>query len=408
MQPLDSKKRASLVKSITLHGISSALVLAVIFGYIVPAYSEISEKVSGLNELNASYLSLKRDGVDAAGYQLLVSKYANVKKQPGEKTDTAALNKALKKTDTSAEYIDWVKSELSKQSSLDAEIEMNNAIIGGIVPTYSDASQDVKDAFDKNRISLGQLVRFVENDLLKKNNLESFSPIGFGNLTFDSKGNSLVNIGSYKLTLDIKGTNKNLTALVQQIQSSGNLELKNGKLVDPEMKLIAESGSGTSSGQISGSESKLDNLLVSIDTIRFASALDQSDKENRANVTLVLYVRARSYSDFIAIRSILADKIKKLSADITKASEMCADATSGDCKNENIYAATQAIRSIQDSASALSKKVQDALKNSTIRDLNSEFDTLFATYNSYKTLNDLYMKNSAIIENVKKETASSK
>ncbi len=410
MQELDQKKRSALIKSITLNAIASLMISAIIWGYIIPTYDEITTKVEALNTLNAAYIKIKNNGVQAAEYQTLISKYANVTKQPGDTADLALINKALKKSNDSMTYLEWVNTELGKQSNLDTEIDTNNRIIGSIIPTYSDATRDVKDVFDKNRISLGQLVRFVENDLLKKNNLESFSPIGFGNLTFDNKGNSLVNIGSYKLSLDLKGSNRNLTNFINQIQSSGNLSLKDGKLVDTTSRTqsLQWAGTGTINGQLAWNAANVDNLLVTIDTIQFTNTLDQSDKENRATVTLVLYVRARSYSDFLKIRSVLGDKIKDLSAQIETVIAICADGSSAECKNENIYTASQSVRTIQDDAAALNKKIQEAIKNSTIRDLNSEFDTLFSTYNSYKALNEILQKNLTIIETIRKANTPSK
>jgi hypothetical protein len=57
---------------------------------------------------------------------------------------------------------------------------VNNRIIGGIIPTYSEINEDKMDAFTQSQISLGDLSEFVERVLLKKNSLESFSSVGFG------------------------------------------------------------------------------------------------------------------------------------------------------------------------------------------------------------------------------------
>jgi hypothetical protein len=193
-----------------------------------------------------------------------------------------------------------------------------------VIPTYSEVSGDKTDAFAQSQISLGDLSEFVERVLLKKNSLESFSPVGFGSVSFENKTNSLLNIGSYKLPLDIRGKNKNILAFIDAVQKSGVITIKDGKLVESAVTAVGSRNSGN----------RLNNLLVTFDTLTINSSLEDPEKDNSVNAVLVFYVRARSYDDLVAIRTKMSEGIKKLNSDIAATIALCSDASKNECKNE--------------------------------------------------------------------------
>jgi hypothetical protein len=291
---IDSKKQARLVKSIGLNVFVLILLLALVFLYILPAYEEIATKKSELQALNTEFINLKIDGVNTPTYEILVVKYAGIKKTGAlSPEDKDLTDKALKKTGPAEQsYMDWIDAELSKNLQIDDEIKRNERIIGGAIPTYSELNGDKNDTFSESQISLGDLSNFVERVLLKKHSLESFSPIGFGSITFENKANTLLNIGSYKLALDIRGKNKNIINFIDAVQTSGTIGIKDGKLVEPTNSLA---GSGSTGG-------RFDNLLMSFDSLTTLNSFEDPEKDNTLNATLVFFVRARNYNDLVAIR----------------------------------------------------------------------------------------------------------
>lgn len=199
----------------------------------------------------------------------------------------------LKKTNPELSYEDWMNSELEKMSEMTAERERNDKIISGIIPTYSELNFEdslselniENTQFDKNRIVLTDIVSFVENDILKKYNLKSYSSIGFNGLSFEKQSLAAINIGSYKIPLELTGTNKDLADLIDRIQDSGQLAVEDGKLKAPKNPEARD----------------FSNLLVTIDQIAFSESLEDPEKENKLSIGLVFYVRAKSYSDLLKI-----------------------------------------------------------------------------------------------------------
>ena len=392
---IDSKKQGKLIKSIGLNVFVLILLFALILLYIIPTYEEISTKQNNLQTLNNEFLSIKNSGVSVAQYEALIAKYAGIKKTSALSPEDKILTESALKKDAAVEwnYVNWLESELSKKSTIDQEIEVNNRIIGGVIPTYSEINGDKTDAFTQSQISLGDLSEFVERVLLKKNSLESFSPVGFGGVSFDNKTNSVLSIGSYKLPLDVRGKNKNILAFIDAVQTSGAITIKDGKLVEPTIV-------GTGSGTIS---SRFNNLLVTFDSLSINNSLEDPEKDNSMNAVLVFYVRARSYNDLVAIRTKMSEGIKKLNSDIMAIIALCTDASKDECKNEAVIRAIQATKSLKNDAEELDKKMAERLKSTAVTDLGNEFSAIFDILTSYKSLAARVLANTTQIETIRKQ-----
>lgn len=178
---LDPKKKARLIKSIGLNIFVSVLALACILFYILPSYQEISAKQVTLNDAVKNLDNLTKNGVDVAKYESLVAKYAQIRKadKPDPEQQKLVAEALKKPADETEDYLDWVKKELSKKTAISLEIDRNNRIIAGSIPTFSDISKDAGEEFIKSQITLSDLNAYIEQSLLKKHNIESFSPIGF-------------------------------------------------------------------------------------------------------------------------------------------------------------------------------------------------------------------------------------
>ncbi len=226
---------------------------------------------------------------------------------------------------------------------------------------------------------------YIEEDLLKKNGLESFSPVGMSNIVFPQTS-GISHIGSYKIPLDIKGTNLALSNLIDQIQNSGRITIKDGKLVR------TSSTSSPSTNDLSD----LDNLLITIDSASFALPLDRSVVENKVTITLVFYVRGRNLSDYIEYRNRLALKVREIKTGVESAAQECKNPDISLCKNGKVFSAVNAIKNLSDDIKNLDLKMTELSKSSTVNDLSTEFNTLIqlsantstieTAFNSYKTV----------------------
>lgn len=386
MEQLEKRRQKNLIRSIMLNLTGIVIIAIVGVYYVAPAYTEIGEKTNAINAVYTDLQNKKSNGLTAEEYFSLATKYAKIAFSPEDKKNKEDIANVLKKTDNSLSYTEWVKKELSKKGEFDAEVERNDKIIAGIIPTYSELSID-NSIFEKNRITLGDLTSFVENELLKKNNLTSYSTVGFSNLAFEKSPVSATNIGTYKMTLEISGTNRDLMNMIAAIQDSGKLDIQDGKLVAPK-NLDTQAFS---------------NLLISIDQLAFAQSLEKPEKDNKLTANLIFYARAKSYSDLLKIRVSLADSAKALSADVKKYSDFCANITNPSCQNEATLKAVQAIRAIADDVKALDTSLQASLKATTVQDVAGEFDKLVNTTANITSLSATLAKNKTIIDSLKKD-----
>jgi hypothetical protein len=95
---IDAKKQAKLVKSVALNAFILLLLLVLVFFYVMPSYEEISTKQSELQTVNDEYISIKNSGVSVAQYEILIAKYAGIKKTSALSPEDKILTEsALKK-----------------------------------------------------------------------------------------------------------------------------------------------------------------------------------------------------------------------------------------------------------------------------------------------------------------------
>lgn len=383
------------------------IMLGLFLGFTVAdGYGSISQKVDELNNSIESFNAMKSSGIDGRKYQSLNSKLAksSVNRPNDDKIDYNQITEVLKKpANAPADYLDWVKSEMSSISEYDEIIDNNARIIGNILPTFSESAVVDDDVFSKNRITLKSLVRYVEENLLKKYALESYSTVGLANIAFSTSQVGAVNIGSYKLNLEVAGSNNSLFALMDFIQNSGKLPLKDGKLVDNQTQTDT-GGVLPPRSDIVSTDSTLSNLLITIDSAKFDLPPERNDDKNKAQFTLVLYVRGRSYTDFIQIRNELAANVKQLRKDIETNGALCKDGANTLCKNTSAFTAVNAIKALQDDILAIDQKLQDSLKNTTIKNISTEFDNLYNILTTYNAINTNYQKNFSDIAIVKSTT----
>ena len=131
--------------------------------------------------------------------------------------------------------------------------------------------------------------------------------------------------------------------------------------------------------------------------------MEDPDRENSANISLVLYVRARNLSDLVSLRTKLADQLQKLVDQVTIVSDSCSDLSRLECKNEAVIKAVQGVRGFQNDAADLLKKAKDSLKTTPTGDISGEFTQLVRQFNTASILQTQVEAATSVIENVRKQ-----
>ena len=124
-----------------------------------------------------------------------------------------------------------IEKDILRQAKAEKEIQENDSILGNIIPIFANSPVlSTQDDID-NQITLASFISYVEKDILGKYALTSYAPLGISNILFPDKKDTTVNIGSFKISLDFKGKNSNILSLMDALQKSGKLTVRNGKLI---------------------------------------------------------------------------------------------------------------------------------------------------------------------------------
>lgn len=339
--------------------------------YVYPAYEAIGENENALNSEYEKIERIKSNGLTAEEYLALTSKKP---KNAVSAEDKAKITEVLKKpANTTQSYKEWLIEEQGKTKEMNAVAESNARVIGNIIPTFNQGVE-LDGEFKKNNITLATFVKYVEERLLKRFNLESHSPVGFGTLDFGS--GSLTSIASFKLPLDVEGTNSSIISMLDSIQKSGKFLIKDGRLVESG---VPASQSGSSS------LSSLSNLLVTISSASFETPLDStSSSKNKASLELTFYVKGISYSDYLDIRTKLAKGISDLKARIEKGGAFCPKSAS--CTDERVNSASIKIREMFDDITVLNGKISELAKSANVKNLSTDYATLANISSTYQIL----------------------
>ncbi len=233
MEAMDKRKKDRLIKGIVLNALVFTGCIVYVIAYVFPKYDEISATITKINDTAINTSSLKKDGVDRVSFEALLSKLGKKKEVPAIVfSDGEKLSKVLAKPATiQTDYLTWLIEENGKVNVLDKEIQENDVILGNIIPIFANSpTLNTEDDID-NQITLASFISYVEKDILGKYALTSYAPLGISNISFPDKKDTTVNIGSFKISLDFKGKNSNILSLMDALQKSGKLTVRNGKLI---------------------------------------------------------------------------------------------------------------------------------------------------------------------------------
>lgn len=284
--------------------------------------------------------------------------------------------------------------ENAKVTTLDKEIQENDQILGNIIPVFVNTSVSSADEDIENQISLASFISYIEKDILGKYSLTSYAPIGISNITFPDKKDTPVNIGSFKISLDFKGKNSNITALIDALQKSGKLNIRGGKLVpDAITGNIDSKGRGLSN---------LSNLLVTVNNFTLNSIPEVDSVENQGTIDLVFYVEGMNYQKITLLRSILSAKYDGLDKSIKEKASLCTKPGNLLCDETVTANAVAAIKGLSKNLAALKPKFDAFKKGDITIDVNKEMDALAGLKTSLQSIEMTYLKNNSILEKAKK------
>ncbi|MDQ1343840.1 MAG: hypothetical protein QG650_560 [Patescibacteria group bacterium] len=388
----EKKRKERLTRSMLLNGFLILMAVGISVSFALPQYEEISAKVAESNDLISKIDSLRNNGMTPEQFSAALSRVDPKAAKNPIFSDKEKIAAAMEKDPTyQGTYYEWLNQEVGKASMdrYDQIIAQKREIVGNVIPTFAESLPGDDLSFDKDRVTLATFVRHIEESIFKQFKVSTFGQLGIDKVTFDGSKNSVVNIGSFKLDFPIEGENKQILKLVEYVQNSGKIKVENGKLV-PLYPV--------SKNKKNPSLSELNNLLITIDSIQADKSFVDPDMKNNVRISLVFYVKGRTYASLVEIRTIVADKIKKLRTEVEGLSKKCNGQKDGVCATDAGATAIGAIKNLVPEITAIDNKSQETVKNATVNDLGAEFDKVFSLYASARTIETSYLKQKAILE----------
>lgn len=295
----EKKRKERLTRSMVLNGFVVTIALVLGFTFIYPQYEEIELQVNQANALISNIDKLRNDGMTAGEFTSALSAAGGKSAQNPIFNDKEKITEAMAKDPQyTGSYYEWLNQEVGKESlgRYDDIIAAKREIIGNVIPTFTESLPGTDAAFDKDRITMASFIKHIEENLFKQFKVNTYGQLGVDKVSFDNSKSSIVNIGTFKVDFQIEGQNSQLIKLIEYIQNSGKVKIENGKLV----ALYP-----TSKNKKDPTLSDLNNLLITIENLEAENAFDDPELKNRMNLSLSFYVKGRTYSSLVEIRSLV-------------------------------------------------------------------------------------------------------
>ncbi|EKE26506.1 MAG: hypothetical protein ACD_4C00259G0002 [uncultured bacterium (gcode 4)] len=378
---MEKREKQWYIRWLILNSIIVIWLLIFAFNFIIPKYDEISSISAQWNTLFTDIKKIEYYWYSVNDLQTLFAKH--------QFTDTKNLfvdkNKLTSTLTKSPDYNgktynEWLNDEIWKLDFYNSEIQNNKNILWNIIPTFSDSAWSVK--WVDNKITLETFINYIEENLLKKYNLQSFSSIWIDNVTFDKDKKN--NIWIFKLDLDISWKNSNIKNFIKNIQESWQLK------INDEWKLEWNISKNQNS------LSDLSNLLITIDNLSLNDNIIDDNEDNTWNITLQFYVKWIWLEDYILIKNKIINDFNTLYSKISLDSKRCDKWTNKICNDKDWNKAISDIRSLIPQLDAIKLNL-NTLKNNNINDINSEMEKLYNISVFNENINWIYQKNLQII-----------
>lgn len=393
--PVQEKKRRERIKrAMTLNLAVIAVCAAILVSFAIPRFENVNAKISETNSLIVQVNGLKDQGINIDDFTAEAAKAGGKNVKSPLLSDKEKISAVMRKDPKySGTYYEWLNEEVGKdaQSRYDEAIVQKREIIGNIIPTFAESIAGDNIGFDRDRITVASFVRYIEENLFKAFDVQTFGELGIDKVQFDNSKNSVVNIGTFTVDFTIEGKNGQILKLIDYLQNSGKLKIEGGRLISPYP---------VSRNKKDPTLSDLNNLLITIDKLEAEKSMFNETDSNNVKFSLSFYVKGRTYSSLIEIRSLVVQKIKKLKDDIGSLSKKCATGNSELCSSDVGITAVSAVKSMVPEIDSIDKRMQEIVKNAQVNDLGAEFDKIFSIYASVRAIEANYVKQKAILDRV--------
>ncbi|MCK9272866.1 hypothetical protein M0P65_04945 [Candidatus Gracilibacteria bacterium] len=384
---MEKKEKQKIIRGIILNSIGLFICLIIVLLYIVPNYTAISDNYKTGNDLFSSINRIKSNGLNIDEVQAGFNQ-AKIKGVENLFKDKEKVDELIKKPDNySKDYISWINEELLKSDTITKEIKKGNQIIGNIIPTFNDFGDKIKVTKDNgkilNKINMDSFISYIENGVLKKYSLTSYTSIGIDNIDYSINKDLGLNIGTFKINLDFEGTISSIKTMIRDFQNSGKIRIENGKLVGITKNTDEEFSS-------------LNNLLITIDSLQL-SDFSNNNLPVKGNIALQFYIKGAGLQDYILIKDALIKETNDLLSLIKEGAKTCDKGNNTICKNNDGNEAVYNIKSLLSQINSIKEKTTELQKNMKIDNIDKEFSNLFQIYSSLKRIRGIYDKNMAII-----------
>lgn len=212
-------------------------VLLTVF-YTQPKLAEVNDKVAQANITLENYKKLNENGIEfnilknkiksIGGYESLIAlideNIEEVNNQPKDISEDKKIPevKNIIKKEGNDPYLTWLTSVSNSTTEEKDKIKTEKEKINTILPTLS----PITDNNSEESITLRNYIAYVEQNILKKYNILSFSPLGITGINYNENQKDSKNpIGSFQLELNFNTSSDNVVKLIEHIKTSGKPDI---------------------------------------------------------------------------------------------------------------------------------------------------------------------------------------
>jgi hypothetical protein len=280
----------------------------VTWNYILPGMSDVDTRVAAANTAILEYKDTIENGVNMQNLGVILS-------SQGDKAELIkVIQTAPKETEWAikkvgaGDYLPWLKDTISNKTSKEekeALIQVKKKL-NSILPTMSPISANI----DEENVTLREYIKFIEENILKKFDIDSNISLGMQGLTYGGPNSAQPkNVGMFDLRLDFKASNKNIAALIDYVNQAGNPSslTQTGVLDKDKVPTL------------------MSNPLLTIESFSLQDSLDLNspEKQNNGRASIRFYIRGSSMDDITFLRNNLKTRKEEFGKWIDKATLEC-------------------------------------------------------------------------------------
>lgn len=270
--------------------------------YTLPTLETVGAQTEQTNAVIKKYEDIAANGISFSELESTAKSVGNNSKliETLKKSPTDVAN-ALKKEGNDPYFV-WLTNAISNSSQYKNTLQNEKARINSIVPTLSPISEHI----DEESITLRDYIFFIEQNILKKFEIESLSPLGIDGVVYKETEGKVDPIGNFGLDLSFKMSNYNIEKMLNYLHESGN------------PAILTDTGSMDLPKIMS-------NPLITIDSLSLSQSIDSRfpNMENSGRVNIKFFVRGSSQQDSDFLLESFNKKRDELSAKINDRITKC-------------------------------------------------------------------------------------